>query len=124
MVQRKSPLPRASSFLILKDSDRFELCRLLATFYLEVELIVLAQLHVHAATIGELAEQQLLGQWSLQAFLNDARHRTGTHFRVVATIGDPQARRFIDIQLHVISEERRVGNACVSKFRSRWLPYH
>src|SRR3546814_5268659 len=52
-----------------------------------------------------LAEQQLLGQWSLQAFLNDARHRTGTHFRVVATIGDPQARRFIDIQLHVLVAE-------------------
>src|SRR3546814_20130974 len=99
MVQRKSPLPRASSFLILKDSDRFELCRLLAPFYLEVELIVLAQLHVHAATIGELAEQQLLGQWSLQAFLNAARHRTGTHFAVVAPIGAPQARPFIKLHL-------------------------
>src|SRR3546814_15431857 len=27
-------------------------------------------------------------------------------------------------QMHNRSEERRVGKACVSRFRSRWLPYN
>src|SRR3546814_11403505 len=35
-----------------------------------------------------------------------------------------QAHRFLGAAQMVRSEERRVGNECVSPWRSRWSPYH
>src|SRR3546814_21014590 len=33
-------------------------------------------------------------------------------------------QRMLGVKLDWRSEERRVGNECVSTFRSRWSPYH
>src|SRR5688572_28785137 len=52
---------------------------------LEFELVVLDG-DVHVAAVGELAEQQLLRQRPLHAFLDHARHRAGAHLLVVAVL--------------------------------------
>src|SRR3546814_12010307 len=76
----------------------------------------------------ELGGQRLVGrqhQGRALQVLDDMRHREG-----LARAGDAEqnlvalARRAVLGQLADRSEERRVGNECVSTWRSRWSPDH
>src|SRR6185312_9700324 len=48
---------------------------------------------------GQASEKQLLGEWALDELLNDARHGTRTHLRVVALLGHPGACRIVERQV-------------------------
>ena len=48
--------------------------------------------HAHRATMQQLAEQQLVGQRTLDLVLQQARHRPRAHVRIEAVLGQPLAR--------------------------------
>ena len=50
----------------------------------------------------QLAEQQLLGQWLLQFFLNQTAHRARAIELVIATLGQPCTRIVIELDVHIL----------------------
>src|SRR3546814_18830927 len=51
---------------------------------------------------------------------------TDTHFigERISFVNDIESAREAAVRINARSEERRVGKACVSTWRSRWSPYH
>jgi len=60
------------------------------------------------AAVYQLAEQEFLGQRTLDELLNDARHRPRTHLRIVAALGDPAPCRFVDGNRNALLLELRL----------------
>jgi hypothetical protein len=48
--------------------------------------------HLQAATVGQAAEQQFVGQRAADGVLDQALHRAGTHQRIEALLGQVLAQ--------------------------------
>src|ERR1700712_4732093 len=56
-------------------------------FVIERDLAVLEVDVHHTAMVGQLAEENFLGQWTLDLVLNQTRHRACAHRRIVTAFG-------------------------------------
>src|SRR3546814_20668422 len=64
---------------------------------------------------------QIMAFWTYMLRCSDGRYYTGHTDDLEHRIGQHQSGQGSQFTR---SEERRVGNECVSKCRSRWSPYH
>src|SRR5690606_4654611 len=58
---------------------------------------IIAYRNLHVPAVDQLAEQQLLGKRSLDVLLDDSRHRTRAHLRIITTRRQPRARLVIHL---------------------------
>ena len=57
----------------------------------QMQVSILAHGDAYVPSPFEAAEEQFLGQWTLDVFLDDTCHRPGTHLGIVAALGNPSA---------------------------------